>query len=162
MEIRITYYDPQHLDSLLSLTERVNAANSAYPPPGDRRVQEKDWKTWLFLDGAPHTVALHGEDVVGHISWDIPHDYITDHLEPSQNSYLEVTQFFVDPKLQKKGIGHQLFQSALQEAERLQSKVVLVSLDDSDEAKKFYRNHGLREIGQFVGRDGVNTIFLQD
>lgn len=162
MQIRITPYDPQNLDSLLSLTERVSSANAAYPPPADRRVHEKNWKAWLFLEGAPHTVALFGKDVVGHISWDIPHDYITDHLEPSENAYLEVVQFFVDPKFQGKGVGHQLFQSAVQEAHRLQSKIALVALDGSDEAKRFYRKHGLREVSQFSGRDGVNTLFIQD
>jgi GNAT superfamily N-acetyltransferase len=146
----------------LSLTDRVNSADAAYPPPGDRRVQEKNWKAWLFLDGSNHMVALKDEEVVGHIAWDFPHDYITDHLEPSENSYLEITQFFVDPTLQREGIGDKLFQSVLQEARRLNSKVALVALDGSDAAKRFYLHHGLREISKFTGRDGVNTIFVED
>lgn len=163
MSIRITEYRQEHLQGLLSLVTRINEANSAYPPPGSIHVQNEDWESWLFEDSVTvRLVAMKDQRIVGHIVLEPVNDYITQRLETSSDNYLEIGQFFVDPSIQKAGIGNELFQSVLEISQRLESKISLVVLDGSDAAKRFYVHHGLREVSKFNGRDGVNTIFVED
>lgn len=163
MAIRITEYKQKHFEDLLSLASRMNAADPAYPPRGSTHVQNEDWRKWLFDEPVIHRlVALKDDRVIGHIVLEPVHDYITSRLDRSSTNYLEIGQFFVDPTIQREGIGNKLFQSASQDARLLLSKVALVVLDGSDSAKRFYLHHGLRQVGKFSGRDGVNTIFIED
>lgn len=163
MSVSVTEYRSEHLQDLLSLVVRINEADSAYPPPGSIHVQNEDWESWLFEDSVNiRLVAVKNERVVGHIVLEPVNDYITQRLDSPIVSRLEIGQFFVDPSIQKAGIGHRLFQSALEISKRLESKISLVVLDGSDSAKRFYAHHGLREVAKFTGRDGVNTIFIED
>lgn len=163
MAVRITEYNQKHHEDLLSLASRVNEADTAYPPMGSVHVQNEDWSQWLFEEPVViRLVALKDDKVVGHIVLESAHDYITDRLEDNSTDYLEIGQFFVDPTIQREGVGNKLFQSACQEAKLLLSKISLVVLDGSDSAKRFYLHHGLREVSKFSGRDGVNTIFIED
>lgn len=161
--IRITEYNQNHHEDLLSLVSRVNEADPAYPPSGSVHVQNEDWGQWLFEEPVfIRLVALNDDKIVGHIVLESAHDYITDRLTDSSTNYLEIGQFFVDPAIQREGIGNKLFQSACQDVRLLRSKISLVVLDGSDSAKRFYLHHGLREVSKFTGRDGVNTIFVED
>lgn len=163
MTIRITEYSQKYHEDLLSLVSRVNEADPAYPPKGSIHVQNEDWSQWLFEEPVvARFVALKDDKVVGHIVLESVHDYITDRLENNSTDYLEIGQFFVDPTIQREGIGNSLFQIACQETKSLQSKISLVVLDGSDSAKRFYLHHGLQEVCKFTGRDGVNTIFVEN
>lgn len=163
MTIRIIEYNTEHLTDLLSLVSKVNEADAAYPPAGSVHVQNGDWQQWLFEEPVKiRLVALKNGKVVGHIVLESAHDYITDRLEDSTTDYLEIGQFFVDPTIQREGIGNRLFLAARQEAKLLLSKITLVVLDGSDSAKRFYLHHDLHEVNKFTGRDGVNTIFVEN
>lgn len=163
MSVRVIEYRQEHLQDLLSLVSRVNKADSAYPPKGSIHVQNEDWESWLFDDSVMcRIVAVKDDRVVGHIVLEPAHEYITQRLRSNTNSYLEIGQFFVDPAIQKAGIGNALFQSALEISRGLERKICLVVLDGSDAAKRFYVHHGLIENERFIGRDGVNTIFLEN
>lgn len=163
MSVRIIEYRQEHLQDLLSLVSRVNKEDPAYPPQGSIHVQNEDWESWLFEDSVTsRTVAMKDDRVIGHIVLEPAHDYITQRLSHIANFYLEIGQFFVDPAIQKAGIGHKLFQSALETSRGFERKICLVVLDGSDAAKRFYVHHGLIENERFIGRDGVNTIFLEN
>jgi ribosomal protein S18 acetylase RimI-like enzyme len=163
MSVSVTEYRSEHLQDLLSLVVRINEADSAYPPPGSIHVQNEDWESWLFEDSVSiRLVAVKNERVVGHIVLEPVNDYITQRLDDPAVSRLEIGQFFVDPTIQKSGIGNKLFQTALEISKSLERKIALVVLDGSDDAKRFYSHHGLREVGKFTGRDGVNTIFIEN
>lgn len=163
MTVSVTEYNQNYHKDLLSLVSRVNEADPAYPPRGSFHVQNEDWNQWLFDEPVViRLVALKEDKVVGHIVLESAHDYITDRLEGDSTHYLEIGQFFVDPTIQREGIGNKLFETACQEARLLFSKISLVVLDGSDSAKRFYLHHNLREVCKFTGRDGVNTIFIED
>lgn len=163
MSVSVKEYQQENLKDLLSLVARINEADSAYPPPGNINVQNEDWESWLFEDSVTvRLVAMKDGLVVGHVVLEPVNDYITQRLESTTDSYLEIGQFFVDPVIQKAGIGNKLFQTALEISKNLEHKIALVVLDGSDDAKRFYAHHGLREVGKFTGRDGVNTIFIED
>lgn len=160
-EIEVSRYSTKHLRGLIALAEKVNRLDPAYPPANDESVKNGDWKGWLFGDNTvDRLVATANGKVVGHIVLTPSHDYIQPFLK-SDSRYFEVGQFFVDPEVQKAGIGKALFTKAFEIAHSFDRKLSLCVLEGSRDAQRFYQHNGLHLESSFVGRDGLNMVFLE-
>lgn len=159
--IEVSRYSPKNLKSLIRLAEKVNRLDPAYPPANDESVKVGNWTGWLFGDNTVDRLVATGEGrVMGHIVLTPSHPYIKQYLK-SDSQYFEVGQFFVDPEVQNLGIGKLLFTQALEIAHSFDRKLSLCVLDGSHAAQRFYRHNGLSLEGSFVGRDGLNHVFLE-
>lgn len=159
--VQVSRYSPRHLKNLISLAEKVNRLDPAYPPANDESVKVGNWTGWLFGEKTvDRLVATSEDEVLGHIVLTPAHPYIQPYLD-SESKYFEVGQFFVDPEIQKSGIGKKLFTEAFSISHSFDRKLSLCVLEGSQDAQRFYQHNGLHLASSFVGRDGLNMVFIE-
>lgn len=147
------------LPEIAKLAKAMNRLDGTYPPPNDPNVLKGDWEGWLLGGGeAGRWVARTDSGVVGHVSFSTPGSYL-EALVDSLDKVWELGQFFVNPDSRGHGVGDALFQRAMQEARQVGKTPVLAVMSVSVGAKRFYEKHGMVQMGEFNGRDGLNYVF---
>jgi GNAT superfamily N-acetyltransferase len=157
----------EHLGGAAEVLHRVRAATKTYPPPVDADDTPASFSAWLD-DGEDYLgrwVAVREGRVIGHVSVVEPHDYILRFLGTldvgtvRRRGLVEITKFFVDPDVQRGGVGSRLFARALDFATGSELTPVLAVVSTSTDARRFYGREGMTEVGQFEGRHGTNHVF---
>ena len=101
---------------------------------------------------------------MGHVVIRQPLAYLNSWVEtPKGNSgqiapTCELGQLFVSPDIEGEGVGLMLTRAALGWARERNLDVILVVLDVTPHAIKFYERLGFSEMGWFQGFDGGNTV----
>lgn len=158
----------EHLGGAAEVLHRVRVETTTYPPPIDAADTPEALAAWLD-DGDDYLcrwVATSDGRVAGHVALAKPHDYVLDLLdgldrgEVAHGGLVEIAKFFVDPKVQERGVGARLFAQALDYAARSMLTPVLAVVSTSTAARRFYGRHGMTEVGQFAGKHGVNHVFV--
>lgn len=125
-------------------------------------------RSWLVEDEGSQlwrAVVVSDDDVVGHVQVTTPHAYLVDFLAYSRPSVpldgcQEIGKFFVDPDRRGRGLGRKLLTAARGVVDATGQWSALAVLETSPEAIKLYRQEGLEEAGTFVGKHGVNHVFV--
>lgn len=175
--LTIEKYEPNiHYNQLVECLQELQEAKSSYPPKNTVTNIQPSAEEWLSGDeegkDSHRFVAMLEGRVVGHIDITALHDYMVKflkdnsfiHEDKDAESYVEIGTFFVSPRAQKHGVGHQLFTHILRESQ-IVGKVptlAVVESHDSHKATHLYERHGMRNIGAFQGTHGKNLIFIQD
>lgn len=168
MTIRIVSFDAAvHLNQTVNVLMRMRTIDPLYPPPIDAATNLKSLTQWLIEDGVlGRWVAIHNEQVVGHLSVLSPHNYLYDFFSehsissPAENGFCEISKFFIDPSQRKQGIGRLLFKKAQDFAASREVQLALAVIDSSTAARSFYNAVGLNEVGVFTGIHGINHVFI--
>lgn len=164
----VPFVASDHLRETVAVLHRVRAADPNYPPPTDAEDSPTSLSRWLLDEGGSYLsrwAALVGDRVVGHVSVSLPHDYILKFLRSIEyqltkiDQLCEVTKFFVDPTVQRLGVGSRLFFQACQFASQERRTPVLAVVDTSVDARHFYRHSGMEDLGVFEGFHGTNHVF---
>lgn len=117
---------------------------------------------WLTLD-APlgRWVALAGRGLVGHVALTRAHPYLAGAIPELPAGRLgEVARLLVDPDWRGCGLGRLLLRRAAREARAGGLTPALAVLAGSAAALALYRAEGWTERTPFVGRQGLNLVFL--
>lgn len=166
--IDIVSFEPEkHLEGAVRSIMNVRAGDPSYPPPHDADLSYESMRAWL-MEEEPfiRTVAMVDGEVAGHISLTPAHSYLENHL--SHNGYqskqphgfLEISKFFVDPAFQKHGVGHVLFDQAIDAALGAKFQPALAVIETSTKAIHFYKHWGMENVGEFHGIHGKNFVFV--
>lgn len=165
--IQIVDFQDTHMDSAVSGLLKVRKSDPTYPPPQDVDNTAKDFQQWILNDEPIfRLVALDGNVVAGHISAVPAHDYLLNYCATQNyatsaiNGFGEISKFFVNPDYQKHGVGDALFQEALSLLKEREFHPALAVISTSVKAIRFYRKHGLLELGSFNGFHGKNFVFV--
>lgn len=163
--IAIRAFQDLDIEPLALILVNMWARGGAYPPPEDVDGTLVAMKSWLLEEEASRWVITVDDIPAGHILLSPAHEYLYSHLQrqgkPHKRDALhEVGKFFVDPQHRKHGLGHRLFDHLTQQAQTLHQSVALSVIETSKDALHFYRHKGLREEGSFLGRHGLNYVFM--
>lgn len=157
-----------HQEGSVQALLRLKNTGVDYPPKVDVEETIPSLMHWLNDDEfLARWVMTEGDKAIGHIALAFPHDYLLQHLEQQayssqrSNGFIEIGKFFVDPYYQEHGLGHKLFNHALQYAARQNYHPALAVVETSYAAIKFYKHFGMQDVGSFEGRHGKNYIFTQ-
>lgn len=163
----VSFETEYHLEGATRSIMNVRASDPSYPPPHDADYSRESMGTWLMEeDPFLRTIAMVDGEVAGHISLTRAHPYLQDHLSRSEyvakqpNGFLEISKFFVDPTFQKHGVGHVLFNHAIEAAMSVQFQPALAVIEKSTKAIHFYRHWGMESVGEFNGIHGKNFVFV--
>lgn len=163
----ISFDSEQHLEGTIRSIMNVRASDPSYPPPHDADNSYESMGTWLMEENPfTRTIAMVGGKVAGHISLTPAHPYLQNHLSQNEyvakypNGFLEISKFFVDPTFQKHGVGHFLFNHAVEVALSARFQPALAVIETSTKAIHFYRNWGMESVGEFNGIHGKNFVFV--
>lgn len=147
---------------------RVRANDKVYPPAENEATPES-FASWLLEeDTLGRVVALVDGRFAGHVSIAPAHDYLRNHFAKNEYEsrstygFAEIGKFFVDPLHRNHGLGHLLFERIRDDAFRAGYQPALAVVDTSEDAIRFYRKTGMRELGYFNGFHGKNLIFAFD
>ena len=162
----VAYSASEHLSDLVDLLEKLQLVDDSYPPRVGEKLSRNQIERW-FEQGPDieRWVAMRSGAVVGHIAVCSLHDYLRSFLDCSRSEkinpriFCEITQFFVSPTSQRSGVGELLFEAALKYAQSARLSPVLAVIEGSLAARRFYVDHGLTELGAFVGIHGTNYVF---
>ncbi|WP_354214861.1 GNAT family N-acetyltransferase [Arthrobacter sp. UYCo732] len=161
------FQDGQHLHGAVEALLKLRRAEGLYPPQRDVEATPTAFTGWLLSEDAlGRWVAIVDGQVAGHISITAPHPYLTEALagmgqvSPAPHGICEVSKFFVDPTVQGKGTGAQLFEAAFRFARREGMQPALAVVSTSLAARRFYDRHGMIETGSFQGIHGENFVFV--
>lgn len=156
-----------HLVGSVRSIMNVRAGDPSYPPPHDAEQSYDSMKAWLMEENPfMRIVAMVDNEVAGHISLTLAHSYLRDHLSRNKyvakqpNGFLEISKFFVDPAFQKHGVGHILFNHAIDTALSAQFQPALAVIETSTKAIHFYKHWGMEDVGEFNGIHGKNFVFV--
>lgn len=165
--LRIVDFNKTHTSSAVAGLLKVRETDPTYPPPHDADATTEDFTSWLFND-APvfRFVAVDGDVVAGHISVVPAHDYLLNYcakqnyVSDKPNGLAEISKFFVNPYYQKHGVGDLLFTHAFNVLREHHYQPALAVISTSTKAIRFYRKHGMQELGSFEGIHGKNFVFV--
>lgn len=105
--------------------------------------------------------AYQNAEVVGYLKLNID-EVQTEKIGPAS---LEIERIYVLPEYKRQGIGSQLYQVALEAAEKKQkSKIWLGVWENNEPALKFYCKLGFKQIGDHVfqlGSDAQRDLIMQ-
>lgn len=158
-------YTPSTIAGLL----KVRASDPTYPPPHDADATVDDFEAWLFNDDPIfRLIAVNGDIVAGHISVVPAHDYLLNYcagqnyVSNAPNGLAEIGKFFVNPDYQGHGVGDMLFREAFGFIWEHGYQPALAVISTSTKAIRFYRKHGMRDLGIFHGIHGKNLVFVEE
>ena len=162
----VPFDEDKHLDQALLALQAVKRAHT-YPPDRDADETLESLRTWL-LEEVPlqRWVALIGEEPVGFVQITEPHDYIVRHLtawnyDCLADGFAEVGKFFVDPKLQRVGVGAKLLAQACAFSWSESRQPVLAVVTTFTAAMHLYEE-GMRLLGTFNGVHGENWVYADE
>ena len=166
--LHVTRFRPEtHLQGAVEALLRLRRAEDLYPPRAEVKATPRDFAYWLLAEGVlGRWVALVDGQVAGHISLTAPHPDLADTLadleqaSPAPSGICEVSKFFVNPAVQRKGAGTALFNAALRFARSQDLQPALAVMDTSLAARRFFAHHGMTEAGSFRGIHGKSFVFV--
>ena len=169
MTMIIVPFSSTHLLKTVDLLLEVRNVDGTYPPAVDAENTVSGFSRWLMSEETVgRWVALMDGDVAGHISLTPAHGYLTQSLDDlgyvgiEGRSFCEVSKFFVDPQVQRQGVGAKLFDYAIEQGWALGLQPALAVIDTSYAARRFYARKGMLEVGSFHGVHGENFVFVDE
>lgn len=167
--LQIIEFQEAHTPSAVEGLLKVREEDPTYPPPHDADATVEDFTSWLFNDSPLFRfAAIHGGVVAGHISVVPAHDYLLNYcakqnyISDKPNGLAEIGKFFVNPDYQKHGVGDLLFAHVFKVLRENDYQPALAVISTSTKAIRFYRKHGMQELGSFVGIHGKNFVFVDN
>ncbi|WP_171983347.1 GNAT family N-acetyltransferase [Arthrobacter sp. SRS-W-1-2016] len=80
----------------------------------------------------------------------------------AERGFCEISQFFVHPEFQGRGVGRELFSIATGYAWENGYQPALTVEETSWDARRFCTARGFREVGTFTGLRGVSHVFVDE
>lgn len=167
--MRVAPFEPDvHVEQAIEVLQRVWDVDPEYPPRRTTTRSPNSLKQWLEDEGELFRFAAVVDGAVaGHILVAEAHGYLVEHLagagyQYSEAGVVEIGKFFVDPRCQRLGIGSALLGAAVDAAWGSGRQPALAVLAPSAAARRLYAASGMRDLGTFLGKDGVNVVFVDE
>lgn len=157
-----------HFEDAVTALLRVRKKDKVYPPAENPATRESFGSWMMEEETIERLVATVNGVFAGHVSIVKAHDYLENHLSSQgyltagEKGFAEIGKFFVDPLQRRHGLGHLLFERIRDTAFSAGYQPALAVVDTSEDAIRFYRKAGMRELGYFHGFHGKNLIFAYD
>lgn len=153
---------PADIPSLLDALAEVHRV-SGYPPrTGPSRAA---LHAWLAGDEPVARVVLDVDgQACGHMRIIEPRPYLKRFMTAGDfdipvTKCLEIGQLFVAPQARKQGAGQQLTEHAVGVVAELGRHALLAAIGP-ESTQRLYVRAGLRRLGTFHGKDGINTVMI--
>lgn len=160
------YVEMTHGRRTLEVLQRVRAADPTYPP-SDAGSTGSDLRDWLLSEpGLGRWVVVVDREVAGHVQLTPPHDYLIEQLASfghhpmGDAGYAEIAKLFVDPLVQRRGVGAVLLAAARAASWASGRQPALAVVSTSAAATRMYVHEGMVEIGEFDGIHGINRVMV--